>query len=130
MIEVVAVRRGQEVSRFPLVHGQDLVEFLKARRAARRRPCGPGEIYCVRCQKPRSPADNHAIYQEITPTGGNLIGICPVCALRIFRRVNLAKFATAAGHLHVSSREAQQHISESPKPSVNCDFRQDVADHD
>ena len=113
-----------------LVHGQDLVAFLKTRRAAKKRPCRPGEIYCVRCHEPRSPSDNQAIYQELTPTGGNLIGVCPTCGSRMFRRVNFAKLASAAGQLHVSSREAQQHISESPKPSVNCDFRQDVADHD
>ena len=47
-----------------LVHGQDLVAFLKTRRAAKKRPCRPGEIYCVRCHEPRSPSDNQAIYQE------------------------------------------------------------------
>jgi len=106
-----------------LVRGQVLVDFLKSRRATNKRPCRPGEIYCVGCREPRSPADHHAIYQALTPTSGSLVGICPACGSRMFRRVNLAKLAHVAGHLHVAAPEAQQHIDESHKPSVNCDFR-------
>lgn len=106
-----------------LVRGQVLVDFLKSRRAANKRPCRPGQIYCVRCHEPRPPADGRAVYQPLTPTGGNLVGICPQCGSRMFRRVNLAKLAHVASHLQVTSAEAQQHIDESHKPSVNCDFR-------
>jgi hypothetical protein len=113
-----------------LVRGQVLVDFLKFRRAANKRPCRPGQIYCVSCREPQTPVDARAAYQPLTPTVGNLVGICPHCGSRIFRRVNLAKLTHVAGHLYVTSPEAQQHIDESHKPSVNCDFRQDVADHD
>jgi hypothetical protein len=106
-----------------LVLGHVLVDFLKARRAANKRPCRPGEIYCVRCREPRPPVGSYAVYQAITPTGGNLVGICPNCSARIFRRVNLTSLAQVAGHLHVGVPEAQQHIDESQQPSVNCDFR-------
>lgn len=106
-----------------LVRGQVLVDFLRSRRAANKRPCRPGQIFCVRCHEPRSPADGRAVYQPLTPTGGNLVGICPHCGSRMFRRVNLAKLAHVASHLQVTSAEAQQHIDESHKPSVNCDFR-------
>jgi hypothetical protein len=41
----------------------------------------------------------------------------------MFRRVNLAQLAHVAGHLQVTSVEAQQHIDESHRPSVNCDFK-------
>ena len=58
-----------------------------------------------------------------TATGGNLVGICPTCGSRMFRRVNLAKLTHVAGGLHVAVAEAQEHIGESPQPSVNCDFR-------
>lgn len=106
-----------------LVRGRVLADFLKSRRAANKRPCRPGEIYCVRCREPRPPADHHAVYQALTPTGGNLIGICPTCGTRMFRRVNLARLDHVIGELHVAAAEAQQHINESHKPSVNCDFR-------
>ena len=106
-----------------LVRGQVLVDFLKSRRAANKRPCRPGEIYCVGCGKARSPADGRVVYLPLTATGGNLVGICPTCGSRMFRRVNLAKLTHVAGGLHVAVTEAQEHIGESPQPSVNCDFR-------
>ena len=106
-----------------LVRGQALVDFLKARRAANKRPCRPGQIYCVRCREPQFPVDRRAIYQPLTATGGNLVGICPHCSSRMHRRVNLFRLAHVAGHLHVTAPEAQQHIDESHQPSVNCDFR-------
>lgn len=62
-----------------LILGQDLTLFLQARREKNRRPCRPGEIYCVRCRSPKSPAGNMADYQPITDTLGNLMAICPDC---------------------------------------------------
>ena len=106
-----------------LVRGPDLISFLKVRRAMNKRPCRPGEIYCVRCRQPRRPAGDKVCYQPLTPTGGNLVGVCPDCGIRMFRRVNRAKLTLAAGHLHIAIPEAQQHIDESHQPSVNCDFR-------
>lgn len=106
-----------------LVSGRVLVDFLRSRRAANKRPCRPGQIYCVRCREPRSPADGQAAYQPLTGTAGNLVGICPHCASRMFRRLNLARLPHVAGDLKVAVPEAQQHIDESHKPSVNCDFR-------
>lgn len=110
--------------RRPLVIlGPVLVDYLKARRAKNKRKCRPGEIYCVRCREPRHPKDQQAIYQALTPTNGNLIGRCSRCAIRIFRRISLAKLSQVSGELRVTIPEAQQHIDESHKPSVNCDFK-------
>lgn len=39
-----------------LVLGQVLVEFLQARRVKNKQTCESGELYCVRCRAPRSPA--------------------------------------------------------------------------
>jgi hypothetical protein len=33
-----------------LILGRDLVAFLQARRVKNKRPCQPGEIYCMRCR--------------------------------------------------------------------------------
>jgi excisionase family DNA binding protein len=106
-----------------LVRGQDLVSFLRARRAANKRPCQRGEIYCMKCREPRSPADGRLFYQPMTCTGGNLVGSCPQCGTRMFRRVNLGRLADVVGDLVVAAPEAQQHIAESHQASVNCDFR-------
>ena len=39
-----------------LILGHDLAAFLQARRVKNKRPCKPGEIYCVRCRAPKFPA--------------------------------------------------------------------------
>ncbi len=33
-----------------LVHGSDLSAFLRDRKQKNKRPCQPGEVYCVRCR--------------------------------------------------------------------------------
>ena len=106
-----------------LILGRDLGEFLLARRHRRRRPCAPGEIYCVRCREPRVPAGKLADYQPVTETQGNLIGICPVCDCWIYRRVSLARLDQARGGLDVRLKDAQGHIDERAGLSVNSDFR-------
>jgi hypothetical protein len=102
-----------------LILGRDLAAFLRDRRATRRRPCGPGEIYCVRCRIPRRPAGDMAEYQALTATSGNLMGLCPTCEAFIYRRVNRSKLEQVRGHLEVTFTQAPAHISESACPSVN-----------
>lgn len=96
-----------------LILGRDLAEFLKAQRTKNKRPCGPGEIYCVRCRAPKSPAGNMAEYRAQTETLGNLVGICPDCEGLIFRRVNRAKLDQMKGGLEVSvPQEPQRGVPE------------------
>jgi hypothetical protein len=89
-----------------LILGSDLATYLKTRREKNKRPCQPGQIYCVRCHAPKQPAGDMAEYQAITATLGNLIGICPDCESMIFRRANLAKLAQIRGKLDITIVEA------------------------
>ena len=106
-----------------LVHGRDLAEFLLARRRRNRRPCAPGEIYCVRCRVPRAPAGGVADYEALTPAQGNLVGICPSCDCLIYRRVNVTRLDEARGKLDVRLKDPLAHIVETAGLSVNSDFR-------
>lgn len=110
------VKRGLPTSdskRPMLILGRDLAAFLQARRLRNKRPCQPGEIYCVRCRVPRSPAGDLAEYQPVTTTLGSLVGICPTCESMIYRRVNLAKLEHVRGKLDITMPEALRHIVES-----------------
>jgi len=89
-----------------LVHGQDLRAFLDNKRTKNKCSCKPGEIYCVRCREPRSPAGNMADYQPVTSELGNLVGICPSCEIMIYRRTSLAKLERIRGHLDIGMPEA------------------------
>jgi hypothetical protein len=90
-----------------LILGRDLADYLKTRREKNKRPCQPGEIYCVRCRAPKRPAGEMAEYQPITANLGNLMGICPDCEGMIFRRTSLAKLAQSRGKLDITMTEAQ-----------------------
>lgn len=106
-----------------LILGRDLAVFLQRRRIFNKRPCQPGQIYCMRCRAPQAPAGGIADYQAYTATTGNLVGICPVCESMMNRRVNFAKLAQVSGSLEVSLAQALRHIDESTQPSVNCDLK-------
>ena len=93
-----------------LILGRDLVAFLNARRERNRRPCGPGQMYCMRCRVPRVPAGSMADFRPITASLGNLIGLCPVCERWMNRRVSMSKLAEVARGLDVRLSEAQEHI--------------------
>lgn len=120
------VKRGLPINddrRPMLILGRALHAFLQARRAKNRRPCQAGEIYCVRCRTPKIPAGDMAEYQPLTPTLGNLIGICPGCDSMMYRRVNLARLALVRANLEVTMPQALPHIDESTQPSSNSDLR-------
>ncbi len=106
-----------------LILGRELATFLIRKRTRNKRPCKPGEIYCVRCRAPQSPALGMADYEPLTATGGNLIGLCPRCSGTMYRRVNRAKLAAVAGNLEVRFTRGLERIDESNNPSVNSDFK-------
>ena len=107
-----------------LILGHDLAAFLKARRLKNKRPCKPGEIYCVRCRTAKQPAGDMADYQPISEKIGNLAAICPDCNGMINRRVSLAKIDLVRGEIEVSFPQAARHIVESNDPTVNSDLRE------
>lgn len=108
-----------------LILGRDLTAFLAQRRQANKRPCQPGEIYCVRCRQPQPPAGAMADYLPLTATSGNLVGICPVCDSMIYRRVSYARLEEVQGNLAVRLSGALEDIDESSKPSVNSDIKRE-----
>ncbi len=107
-----------------LILGRDLRAFLQERRTKNKRPCKPGEIYCVRCRTPKRPALGMAEYQPTAATLGNLIGICPDCEAMMYRRTSRAKLLEIQGNLDISFTEAERRVTDSINPIVNSDFSQ------
>jgi len=105
-----------------LILGHVLVAFLQTRRAKNKQPCKPGELYCVRCRSPKSPAGNMAEYSPITEKFGNLIAICPDCDAFMNRRVSLAN-GQDRGKIDISFPEEVRHLIDSANPTVNGDFK-------
>jgi len=112
-----------------LIHGHQLSGFLYARRNRARERCKPGQFYCVRCRAPKASAARLADYLPITPSSGNLRGICIDCGTRMYRRVTLQKLATVAGDLQVTLPLAQPRIEDSPCSSLNSDLAREANTH-
>lgn len=108
-----------------LILGRDLVDFLTQRRKARKRPCQPGEMYCLRCRQQKVPAGDSAYCVPRTPLSGTLVGTCPSCNSKMYRHVSLLKLEQVRGKLVLRLPEAGKHIDESSKPSLNSDFNRD-----
>jgi transcriptional regulator with XRE-family HTH domain len=126
------IKRGLQTidkKRPMLILGHTLASFLLERRKKNKRPCQPGEIYCVKCRKPQTPAEDMVDYQAITETQGNLIGLCPSCGVLIYRRINPTKLEQVCGKLIVTIPQARRHIDEREEPSVNSDLRQGESNH-
>jgi excisionase family DNA binding protein len=112
-----------------LILGSALAAFLTTKRTRNKRPCAPGEFYCLRCRTPRVPALCMADYRPLTATGGNLVGLCPVCECLIYRRVSLAKLGPIQAFLDITLPHARDHIDDSRKPCLNSDFNKGARTH-
>ena len=126
------IKKGMQVcdgSRPILILGLHAGEFHRKNRIANKRPCLPGEIYCMGCQKAKSPAGGMADYQPKTPTGGAIVGICPDCSSMMYRRVSLAKLAVAKGNLDISIPLGESRMGDTSQSLVNHAFKEGANNH-
>jgi hypothetical protein len=103
-----------------LILGGELRAFLTRQRKARRQPCQAGQIFCVKCRRPREPFGQEADYVPSSPTAGALVGLCPICGTLTYRRVSLARLAIVKGPLDVQIKRPQPRIKDSAGPHVDC----------
>jgi hypothetical protein len=77
-------------SRPALFQGREVRDFLTRQRAGRKRPCGPGHLYCFRCRQARKPALGMVDFLTTSALTGNLRGLCAVCEAVMHRKARLA----------------------------------------
>jgi hypothetical protein len=68
-----------------LVRGADLLEYLKNRQMANKRPMAKTQFFCMRCKAPRHASGDGINYLPTTELTGRLSGNCAVCGARIGR---------------------------------------------
>ena len=76
-----------------LILGSALNAFHAARRAAGKRPCGPGELYCVSCRKPQRPAGDLVDILKINTKVWKVTAICPDCGRLLNQRAGATRLA-------------------------------------
>lgn len=77
-----------------LLLGRELSDFLKERQAAKRRPCGLGEMYCFRCRTTKVPAAGMVDCTRRSAKTWNITAICPDCLLIMHQLVSATRFPT------------------------------------
>lgn len=105
-----------------LIQGRVLADFLQTRRVKNKRTCNLGELYCVRCRAPKSPAEGMAEYISVTGKFGRLVAICPDCESIMNRNVSMARIEEFQAKMDITFPEAVQRIVERCEPSVNSDL--------
>lgn len=105
-----------------LFHGSAAREFLTKRNSARKRPCPPGTMYCLRCRQPRAPALDMVEYVPITAKSGNLRALCECCEALIHRRVRQPDIGKTMPGLPVQIRQDHPSLSGRTSLSLNCDL--------
>jgi len=119
------IRQGLPViadKRPTLIRGEDLKAFLLKRRRNRKRPCGPGQIFCVKCRMPREPALGMADFAPASTGPGALTALCPVCGTIIKRWVAPSRLLQVSGKLDVKITAPQSRLSDIPHPPSDCYF--------
>lgn len=76
-----------------MIHGSELIRYLKEAQASRRIQCGPSEFFCTTCREPRLPwegiLDVHVRNKKLL----TLSGICDACEKPLFRFGAVSKLA-------------------------------------
>lgn len=90
-----------------LIDGADLIAFLDAQKAKRKRPTTSTQLYCFRCRQPRRPALD--MVECVLPIGGSaqLTAICPDCETTMHKRISRSSIPALQQKLDVTIRQAE-----------------------
>jgi hypothetical protein len=105
-----------------LLLGRALKDFLRQQQLDSKQPCQPGQLYCVCCRAPKSPAGQMVDFIPKTPTSGLLQGICPDCGTLIHRALSTVVLKQMASGLEIAFPRAQLRLSDTSRALENVAF--------
>lgn len=104
-----------------LFQGAVISAFLSGRRAAVKRPCPPGHLYCLKCREPRPPAPLTIVFRAAASGAGMLKACCSVCGTTMNRRANAAQVAGLLPGFKLIQARERERIEECTVSRVNAD---------
>ena len=103
-----------------LILGAALVDFLKSKRIALKRKCGPGEMYCLKCRAPRG-ADANKIEQCRMPPGRTrIVSCCSTCGTAMHRFVADRELSAVLLRMGVHTEIGDGSLTDSPPLHLSC----------
>lgn len=88
-------------------------------------PCGPGELYCLKCRMPKRPALGMVDYQLRNELSGCLKALCETCEQPINRNARLADLPAIMPEIAIQFTGRQSSISGRAELPSNCDLKRD-----
>jgi excisionase family DNA binding protein len=85
-----------------LIEGAILKAFLAARRTSGKSKTKTGQIHCIPCRGPKTPALKMADFRVRTSCTGTLIGLCPDCGRLMHRFVRRSDLDLIKADLEVT----------------------------
>ena len=113
-------------SRPQLILGSHLREFLTEKRTKNKKKCQLDEFYCLSCRNARKPAEKLVDFGLVSEKVGNLLAVCSECNSVMNKRVSLGRIQEICSILDVCFPQGLEHIGDRDKPSLNCDFQEDI----
>lgn len=107
-----------------LVLGSDLKGWLAEKRKSAKRPCGPGQFYCLKCKEPKRPVLGMVDYVPKTDRSGCLKALCETCERPINRNATVAHLSVTMPGIVIQFVERQSSISGRAELPSNCDLKQ------
>ncbi len=108
-----------------LVLGSELKCWLAQRRKAAKQPCGPGELYCLKCRMPKRPALGMVDYKSKNDLTGCITALCESCERPINRNARFTDLPIIMPGMAIQFAEHQSSISGRANPPSNCDLKRD-----
>lgn len=108
-----------------LILGSELKIWLENKRKASKQPCGPGELFCLKCRSPKKPAMGMVDYQPKNELSGCLKALCETCERPINRNARLADLPVIMPEIAIQFAEHQSSISGRAELPSNCDLKRD-----
>lgn len=110
-----------------IILGSDLKQFIKDLRTINKRPCELGEIYCMKCRKPRVPVKKSTIFEAESTRYGRIKGTCNVCHSAMNRYFRLADLDMLQRYFTESLPLQQKRLSSLFNSPVNTSLKDKVS---
>ena len=103
-----------------LILGGEFQEWWGEQNKSAKRPCQPGQMYCLKCKTPKAPALGMVEYSATNAETGNLKALCETCETIMHQRIRLASINERMPGLDVQITQASSSIGAPAHPSSNC----------
>ena len=107
-----------------LIHGGDLIAYLRKKRSVRRVRCELGEFYCFKCRDARRPRASLVIVKWQSERLCRLIGHCDVCGTQMFKAASVRTIPIYEGMFILQSTPSE-HITVCASPVLDCDLERE-----